>query len=156
MKRTALLVLLALGVGIAVGAARSRKFRYLSDRWNRSADLTEIELACLRSSFTAREPLPLLKERLAATEIRATAEPTQIHVTVWMKALDGDAGRFSLSDLERACGVAHAYWRTDLFRRSIPEPAACPVTIDLILGTKTVYRQINDRSGKRGFENPDV
>ena len=156
MKRTALLILLALGVGLAVGAARSKKFRYLSDRWNRPAGLTEIELACLRSSFTARKPLPLLRDRLAATEIRATAEPTHIHLTVRVKALGREADQPGLSDLEGACAAAYRYWRTDLFRRSIPEPTSCPVTIDLILGTKTVYRQINDGSGRRGFRNPDV
>jgi hypothetical protein len=156
MKRAAPLVLMALGAALAVGAARSRKFRYLSDRWNRPAGLTEIELACLRSSFTAAEPVPLLKGRLAATEIRAAAEPTHIHLTVRMKALGGEGGPPGLSDLERTCAAAYRYWRSDLFRRSIPGPKDCPVTIDLILGTKTVYRQISDESGRRGFRDPDV
>lgn len=59
MKRTALLVLLALGVGLALGAAKSRKFRYLDDRWNRTVKLTEIEVACIQSQFRAQEPVVL-------------------------------------------------------------------------------------------------
>ena len=73
-----------------------------------------------------------------------------------MKALDDKAPPPSLSDLERACAAAGRYWRDELFKRPLPGAAQCPVTIDLILGTKTVYREINDRNGRRGFLNPNV
>jgi len=154
MKRTALLVLLALGVGFAVGAARSKKFAFLSDRWNRVVRLTEIELACLRSCFDAREPVPLVRGQLVATEIRASVRPTHIHLAVQVKVPAGATGKPGPRDWEQACAEAYRYWRSSLLRRPIPDPSECPITIDLLLGPKTVYRQISDPKGRRGFENP--
>jgi len=156
MRRTALLVLLTLGIVLALGATRGRKFKFLSDRWNRPANLAEIELACLRSCFEARQQVPLLDGHLSATEIRAVAQPTHLRVTVWMRASGDKARPPSLSDLERACAAAQRYWRQELFKRPLPAATQCPLTIDLILGTKTVYREINDRNGRRGFLNPPV
>lgn len=155
MKRTALLVLLALGVGLALGAAKSRKFRYLDDRWNRTVKLTEIEVACIQSQFRAQEPVVLRAGHLAAREIAAEPRARHLRVTVQVDLLGGAGKPPGPGELDAACDVAFKYWLQRRFRRSLDE-GECPVTIDLARGAKVLYRQIRDEKGKRGFQNPQL
>ncbi|HUU59280.1 MAG TPA: hypothetical protein VMZ50_07040 [Phycisphaerae bacterium] len=156
MKRTAMLLLVALGVGIAAGAVGSGKFKYLSDRWNRPADVTEIELACIQSAFRAEKPVPLVRDLLLATEVQADPRATHIRLTVQVQVLENPARRLAPADLAQAASAVYAHWRETLLKRSLPDQSTCPVTIDLVQGLKTLFRQIRDAKGVRGFENPDV
>jgi len=157
MKRTAWLLVLVFAAGLALGAARSaKKFRYLPERWNRVVRTTEMELSCLRSAFRAAEPVVLRRGVLAATEIRPEARATHLRLTVTVRRL-GPADRpVPATELSSACAAAYRYWREELLRRPIPPAPECPVTIDLKEGSKTIYREVHDRTGRRGFENPPV
>jgi len=157
MKRAAGLLMLALAIGFAAGAAaRAKKFRYLSERWNQRVDMTAIELACLQSAYRACEPVTLHKGRLVATEIRADARATHIRVTVQVKRLGRTEEAPSLRELEAAGSFVYRYWREHLMRRTVPPASGCPVTIDLKEGSKVVYREIRDTNGRRGFQNPQI
>jgi hypothetical protein len=157
MKRAASLVLLVLAVGVAGAAvAVARKFRYLPDNLNRKVDLTEIELACIKSGFRADQPLVLVKGSLVATEISAVPQSSLIHLTVHVKADAKSSGPPGPDDFESACTTAYTYWRRSLLRRSIPDTRKCPVTIDLVSGSRTLYREIRDGKGRRGYESPSL
>lgn len=157
MKRAAWLLVLVVAAGLALGAAgRSGKFRYLPDRWNRAVDLTEVELSCIRSTFRASGPVVLRRGVLAATEIRPEAHATHIRLTVQIKRLAPPDRPIPVRDLEYSCAAAYRYWRETLLRRPVPPAPECPVTIDLKEGTKTIYREVHDRTGRHGFENPPV
>jgi len=155
MKRAALLVLLVLAVGLA-GAAVGRKFPYLSDKLNRKVKLTEIELACIKSGFRARAPLVLLKDRLLATAIDAVPQASNIRLTVRVQPHAKSGKAPAGAELEAACATAYTHWRRNLLRRTIPDTNKCPVTVDLLIGSKVIYREIRDSNGRRGFENPSL
>jgi len=157
MRRIVLLVLLALGVGLAVGAgAGGLKFKYLPPRWSRPADITEMELACIQGRFRAREPVALVKGRILATEIEAKPTATHVYLKVKVKLEGTERGTLQRSELDGACTVLVHYWRDKLVKKPIPRPPACPVTIDLIHESKTIYRLIHNRLGKRGYVNPKI
>jgi hypothetical protein len=133
MRRTALLILLALGVGLALGAgAGGLKFSYLPPRWSRQVDITEMELACIEGL------------------------PTHVHLKVQVKLEGTERGTLQRSELDGACTVLVHYWRDKLVRKPIPRPPVCPVTIDLIHNSKTIYRLIHNRLGRRGYVNPKI
>jgi hypothetical protein len=157
MRRTALLILLALGVGLALGAgAGGLKFSYLPPRWSRQVDITEMELACIEGRFRAQEPATLVKGRILATEIEAKPLPTHVHLKVQVKLEGTERGTLQRSELDGACTVLVHYWRDKLVRKPIPRPPVCPVTIDLIHNSKTIYRLIHNRLGRRGYVNPKI
>ena len=157
MKRAAFGVLLAMGVGLAGGAAlKGVKFRYLPASWNRTVEMTDIELACIRSAFRAAKPLVLQRGRLVATEIDAEPRATHIHLTVQVQPRHPPDEPLGPRDFERACAVAADHWCHKLLRRPVPETGRCPLTIDLVSGSKVLYRQINDAKGRRGFQNPPI
>lgn len=157
MKRVTLLVVLALGIGAALAATgRGKKFPYLPTSWNRQVRMTDAELACIRSTFHAREPVVLRKERLAAVEILPDARATHLRLTVRLKRLDDGQDALNSRDLEHASSAALAYWSRSLLRRSLPDESACPVTIDLLLGSKVLFRQIRDARGRKNFMNPPI
>lgn len=157
MKRTALFVALALGVGLAIGAsAREKKFKYLPDRWSRPMDITEIELACMVSSFSAEEPVPIQQGRLLATKIEAKPVSTHIQLTAQVKLIGTERGKLQKTELDAACAVLYKFWHDKLLRKPLPRPPATPVTIDLCEKSKVIYRLVHNRSGQRGYMNPST
>jgi hypothetical protein len=158
MRRTALVVLLAAGVGLAAGAVgQSKKFKFLPDRWNRQVDLTEVELACMQSAFAAEPPLSVVKDRLTVTRIVPEVRSTHIHLMVQVTVQGNAAEPPAARELEAASQAVLRHWRDKLLKHPLPEdPSDCPVTIDLLRGQEILYRFICDDKGRRGFENPPL
>lgn len=156
MKRLACIVGLALAVGFAAGAAgMARKYAYLPETLNRKVDLTEIELACIKSTFSAQRPLVLRDKRVLANEIRATPQTNHIQLEVQVELTGSEADPIRAGELEFSCAAVYKLWRERLLKRDIPDESKCPVTIDLLTGSKVRFRQIRDQGGARGFENPE-
>ena len=158
MRRTAWVVLLAVGVSLALGAAsQGKKFKFLPDRWNRQVDLTEVELACMQSAFAAEPPLVVVKDRLTVTRIVPEAQSTHIHLTVQVEMQGGAPEVLTPRELEAASQAVLRHWRDKLLKRPLPEdPSECPVTVDLLRGQEVLYRFVCDDKGRRGFENPPL
>ena len=158
MRRIALVALLTLGVGLALGAAsQGKKFKFLPDRWSRPVDLTEVELACMQSAFAAEGPVSLVKDRIAATRIVPEARSTHIHLTVQVEVQGSTSEIPSPREMEAASLAVLRHWRDKLLKRPLPEdPSECPVTADLVRGQDVLYRLICDDKGRRGFENPPL
>ena len=157
MRRAGWLIVPALAAGLGLGAAaKGLKFPYLPERWNRSAEITEIELACLQSAFRAQEPLTLRRGVLAATEIDPQARATHIRLTVQVKRLGAAAQELEARELELACETVYRHWRERLMKRPVPPASECPVTIDLAENSKVLYREIRNADGRRGFHKPAI
>ena len=153
MRRAGLLILLAALAGVCLAAAGGgKKFPYLSTRWNRTQEVTDFELACLRCVHRSDQPVELLRGALYATEISACPMRTHLRLTVQVKPAEDAPRGVEAMDLSEACTRAAAYWQQSLLKK--PLDGDVPVTIDLEVARRVVFRQINDSGGRRNIPNP--
>ncbi len=128
MKRYALLLIVCCAVAFALGATTAKKFPYLSAKLNARANITEVELACLRSRFVANVKPIDCDGKLQITKIVSAPGKEAIEVVIQVQPKPGENNEFAQSDFRRVYERGVQKWMKDMgFGRRELKPIAIHV-----------------------------